>query len=405
MRVVAIISAFNEADIIGDVIRDLVTQGIHVYFMDDGSTDETAAIVEEFIGKGVIRIERREQDGNVSNRGQFEWARILRRKAELASEIDADWFIHHDADEFRESPWPGVSLLQGIAYVDRVGFNAIDFECMNFSDWGKSATVPDDGAQVARYTPPASYDRLQIRCWKRTEWAVDLESSGGHEACFPGRQVFPIRFLLRHYPLRGREHAARKIFVERQPRYVPAERQRGWHVQYDRLSPAEVLTGRDPVALAYDPDVIRLAVMTRHRDVEALEETLAVSSGELADLRGQLTTAAERNGVMAGELAKVEGALLTLREELARRAAALQGALDRADLLTADAAHWRERAEGYRSECELLQSRVAAGAVEIVELQEAVGELTQRVRDLLQSRSWRWTAGLRAAYRLVVGRP
>src|SRR6476620_7968201 len=116
MRVVAIISAFNEADIIGDVIRDLVTQGIHVYFMDDGSTDETAAIVEEFIGKGVIRIERREQDGNVSNRGQFEWARILRRKAELASEIDADWFIHHDADEFRESPWPGVSLLQGIAY-------------------------------------------------------------------------------------------------------------------------------------------------------------------------------------------------------------------------------------------------------------------------------------------------
>ena len=44
--VVAIIAAYNEADIIEHVVRDLIDQGIHVYFLDDGSTDRTVAAIE-----------------------------------------------------------------------------------------------------------------------------------------------------------------------------------------------------------------------------------------------------------------------------------------------------------------------------------------------------------------------
>src|SRR5579864_5919350 len=120
VRVVAIIAAFNEADIIGTVVADLLEQGIGVYFLDDGSTDGTVAAVEPYVGRGVVAVERL-----ASANGHFDWERILRRKAQLARELDADWFIHHDADEFRESPWPHVRLADAIRIVDEMGYNAI----------------------------------------------------------------------------------------------------------------------------------------------------------------------------------------------------------------------------------------------------------------------------------------
>ena len=46
----------------------------------------------------------------------------------------------------------------------------------------------------------------------------DLAGSGGHEAVFTGRRVFPYNFLSKHYPVRSQAHGERKIFVERSAR-------------------------------------------------------------------------------------------------------------------------------------------------------------------------------------------
>jgi glycosyltransferase involved in cell wall biosynthesis len=85
LRVVAIIAAFNEADVIASVVGDLIAQGVQVYFLDDASTDGTSAAVEPCLGRGVIAIERLTPAG-----GEFDWERILRRKTELARDYDAD---------------------------------------------------------------------------------------------------------------------------------------------------------------------------------------------------------------------------------------------------------------------------------------------------------------------------
>ena len=115
---VAIITAFNEADVIGPVVGDLIAQGLHVYFIDDGSTDGTVACVEPFVGRGVLAIERLNESSGGEPPGPFDWERVLRRKEALARELDADWFLHHDADEFRESPWAQLTLKDAIRQVD-----------------------------------------------------------------------------------------------------------------------------------------------------------------------------------------------------------------------------------------------------------------------------------------------
>jgi hypothetical protein len=48
LRLVAIIAAYNEEDIIGPALAHLIEQGASVYLLDDGSTDRTVAVAQVF---------------------------------------------------------------------------------------------------------------------------------------------------------------------------------------------------------------------------------------------------------------------------------------------------------------------------------------------------------------------
>src|SRR5437667_7017938 len=96
LSVVAIVAAYNEADIIRQVVGDLIEQGVHVYLLDDGSTDATAAAVERFTGRGLLRIEHLSTGVTDGSRGPVDWERILVQNTDNARELDADWCIHHD---------------------------------------------------------------------------------------------------------------------------------------------------------------------------------------------------------------------------------------------------------------------------------------------------------------------
>jgi glycosyltransferase involved in cell wall biosynthesis len=329
--VVAIIAAYNEADIIGHVVRDLVEQGIAVWFIDHASTDGTVAAVEPWLGRGVLHIERFPADGSTSA-GRFSLASLLRRKEALATELDADWFINGDADEFRESPWARVTLREGIERVDAAGYNAIDFALFDFRPVDDGFRPGDDVREALRYYEPGqSCDRVQIRCWKKPDGPVDLASSGGHDVAFPGRKVFPIRFVLRHYPIRSQAHGERKVFVERRPRFVPEERDLGWHVQYDRFREGASFLGDPSTLAAWDPEAVRIELSLRHRGVEALE-------AEQAELRR------------------------AFEQERTER---------------------REQIEHLRTSLEAVRREMGT---------------------IYASRSWRWTAPLRAVYRMLTGR-
>ena len=233
-RVVALMTAYNEADIIVPAISRLIDQGIEVYLIDNWSTDNTFENASQLLGKGLIAIEKFPNDGPTR---YYEWTRLLSRIEELASRLSADWFIHHDADEIRESPWVGVTLKDAIYRVDQSGFNAFDHTVVVFppvdngfvpgTDFGSYFSYFDFGRRPTHFS--------QIKAWKNLGCPIRLVNSGGHQAEFAGRQVYPFKFLLKHYPIRSQAHGDRKIFAERIQRFSPEEKAKGWHKQYDSL--------------------------------------------------------------------------------------------------------------------------------------------------------------------------
>lgn len=287
LSVTAIIAAYNEGDVIGQVIGDLIAQGLSVYLIDHASTDDTADEAAAWLDRGLLAIERFPEESGFPEElaGCFPWERLLERKEQLARELDGDWFLNTDADELREGPFPGRTLPESIEDVDRLGYNAIDFAVLNFVPTHDDFRRGDDlRRSFVHFEPASAFDQVQIKCWKRTA-EVDLHSTGGHEARFPGRWVFPIRFLDRHYPVRSQAHGERKVFRERRPRFLDEELQRGWHVQYDAVAAGQSFL-RDPTQLvAYDPVLVRLRLLERHRGVEALAAELgeAANNSELAE--------------------------------------------------------------------------------------------------------------------------
>lgn len=251
-RVVALMPVYNEADIIRCSLEYLIGQGIDVYLVDNWSTDGTFEIAQSFLGKGLIGLERFPASGPVPT---YEWRSILARIESLTQELEADWFLLHDADERRQSPWRELSLKAGLHHVDRLGFNCVDHIVMNYSPVDDTFDPAHDVESQLRYFSfsdhPGHYH--QRKAWKNPHCPVSLASTAGHDIRFPNRTVYPFKFLMKHYPIRSQSHGERKVLAERESRWNQEERALGWHKQYDDVKESRNFLG-DPATLLYADD-------------------------------------------------------------------------------------------------------------------------------------------------------
>lgn len=238
-RVILIMCVYNEEDVIRQVLEHHVAQGVEVYIMNNNSTDNTAGICEQFLGKGVIHIERFPQDCGYpeQNEKQFILRDILKRKEELANTLDAHWFIHGDADELRESPWPDCNLREAIWRVHKMGFNVINHKNFHFLPTEGSTFSPRANLlqNIPCYHNREWFVSPQMKIFKKPSGPLNMATHGGHILAFPGRKVFPLRFLLLHFPLRSESHGRHKIDGERTTRYAEDGLKSGWHTHYKHL--------------------------------------------------------------------------------------------------------------------------------------------------------------------------
>jgi glycosyltransferase involved in cell wall biosynthesis len=222
LRIVALLAIRNEEVFIERCLEHLFQNGIYTYIIDNESTDRSISIAKKFLNRGVIDIETIAYNGVFDLRGQLE------RKQQLAQEIEADWFIHHDADEIRYAPSSFATLHDGILHADRKGYNAINFDEFVFMPTSKNQSFEgkDYVSEMHYYYYFGPKTLRRINAWKNTSNKIDLVSSGGHAIHFEGIKIFPENFILRHYLALSFAHACKKY--ENTHVYKSSEIFRGW---------------------------------------------------------------------------------------------------------------------------------------------------------------------------------
>jgi len=220
MRVIALIAVHNEERFLATCLDHLYAHGVVSYVLDHMSTDATPSIVRNH--PGVVGTEQFPREDGV-----FSLAPQLRRKEQLAAELDADWFIHMDADEIRLPPHGNQTLAEGLAEADRAGFNAVNFFEFTFIPTQEAPDHEHAGFQetMRSYYPFRPWFPHHVKAWKRQGERVDLASSAGHRVEFSGLSLAPWSFPMRHYLFLSRQHAVEK-YVRRT--YDPTEVARGW---------------------------------------------------------------------------------------------------------------------------------------------------------------------------------
>jgi len=221
-RVVAILAAYNEARFIEPCLENLISQDVKVYLLDNGSTDKTVSIAEKWLGRGLINIEHLARNGNFQLKAQ------LKRKQELTNDLEADWFIHVDADEILEPPPGDWNLAEAISAVEEAGYSMVNFQEYTFVP---TREFPDhDHSDYQRtmrhYYPFAKQTPFGIRAWKNGSDPLDLVKRGGHRPTFSGMRLCPVFFIMKHYQFLSTMHAISRYH---EIEYDPDELDMGWH--------------------------------------------------------------------------------------------------------------------------------------------------------------------------------
>jgi len=264
MKPLAIIPVYNEADVLPWTISHLHEQGCQVHLIDNWSTDGLIGYYRQCSwqnDRGDLEIELWPPSGPLPI---YDWTGILMRIEEVAFANQGRWVILHDADEIRRTPGKdgsmdggrGVTLADALQIVSCYGFNAVEYRVVTFKpiDNGYHG---DPEKYFRHYTLDALDSGLpHVKTWFQGSERVDLHTHGGHQVLFAGRSVFPVPFVLKHYPIRSQEQGERKLWRDRLPRYSQAEKAMRWHEQYNGLKQGQSLISDPKDLLCVDREAI-----------------------------------------------------------------------------------------------------------------------------------------------------
>jgi len=203
MKIIGMLSVYNEEDVIQEVIEHLISQEIPLVVLDNGSTDQTYEICKKFLGKGILKLEQFKSES-------YQWDIILRMLYDMALVHSPDWVIRSDSDELLESG-SDLKLKDAINNADESGYTIIQFDRFDFfmtDDDNESANTVKEKFRYYSYQGDFIY-----RAWKYFP-GIRIGDAGGHYPIFPSGlkyKISPKKFVLRHYPFRSKKQAELKI--------------------------------------------------------------------------------------------------------------------------------------------------------------------------------------------------
>ena len=302
LKILAIMSCYDEEDIIKDSVLHLLKQNIDVFAIDNWSKDKTYSILLNIKKKYPHNLFLKRYP-NKTNK-YYQWSKILELKQSIAQKMDYDWYLHYDADEIRLSCWENVSLKKGIEIVDALGFNTIDFTTleMKFCLPSSKNKYYDFGKRPGHF--------IQLKAWKKNK-KIDLVSSGGHEIIFPNRKIFPLKFLLLHYSLRSTSQFFSKL-ADRISRYHPDELKKNWHTHYFNSTLKDLL-GKEEVK-TFTQDFYSDFLVERLSGIGIINDSLKqpdlnkkeVINEDLAVLTKRIKSLEDENNLLKSSLYKIQ---------------------------------------------------------------------------------------------------
>lgn len=234
-KILTIMAVYNEDDIVSQTIEHYINQGTDVYVIDNNSNDETPKIIEALKEKYPGQVMSENFPKQAVKAHVYDAKKLKQRIDQVAAESNYEWILFSDADEMRTSPSLELTLVEYISMVDNLKYNAIDFTVIDF--WPTKDGY--DGSQNPKtFFKYFEFGRRpghfqQVKGWKNQHKLVGLEIGGGHGLNFEGMKVYPLKFLLKHYPIRSNEQAYRKLYQDRIP--IKSALKKGWHSHYARL--------------------------------------------------------------------------------------------------------------------------------------------------------------------------
>jgi hypothetical protein len=205
VKIVMTLLVRNEEDILDAHLSFHRAAGVDlVLAIDNDSDDSTPEILASYARHGFVEVTR--ESGDLK---QAEWATKLARRA--ATELDADWVINADADEFY---WPRGGTLKDVFAAVPARYGGVRGMLRNF------APRPDGGESFAdrmivRVCNPGAEDNSPYspRFKAMHRGASDVEVLPGSnrvsgQGLDPLPGWYPIDVL--HFPIRSLEHFTEK---------------------------------------------------------------------------------------------------------------------------------------------------------------------------------------------------
>lgn len=229
-RAVAVVAIHDESRHIDPLIRYLVLEGLEVVVIDHGSRDGSAEQARRWIGHGVIGVHERPYDGVFSLQEQLRW------KAQAIAQLEHDWVVHVDADEWLHPASPGDRLVDLFSRADAAGATVVNFEEFTFLPNVELGPADDPRERFCSYYHFAPSPRRLMRAW-RSDAGLTNVSEGGHTLTGERLRIHEEQGVLRHYPLLTPGHLLAKYG---RVRYAPEELSLGWHHNRVGLHPEDI---------------------------------------------------------------------------------------------------------------------------------------------------------------------
>lgn len=205
MKVIGMIPIFNDEDVIEEVIEHLISQGIQIVILDNGSTDSSYKICEKFLDHGVLDLKQFSTPTFI-----YHEPSIRRMLYDMAIAQSPDWVIANDSDEILESNDQRFTLKESIEKANLEGCNMIQFNRFDFyitDDDNESVKSTKDKLRYYSY-----YGDYIYRAWKY--FPGIRVGYNPHLPVYPDGYQYKIylnKFVLRHYPFRSREQVKKKL--------------------------------------------------------------------------------------------------------------------------------------------------------------------------------------------------